>query len=200
MSRRTLALLLIAGAIIALLAILWWLLFSEKRPIAQPPLPTPSGSQTQNPSVVPAIAPKSTSPVQSPPVVLEEETLKTRAMQFVSRVDSYSNTDRFESLKSVYVDATTSVQAFLESQRKASVAAHPASGTYFGVTGRAVSAKIIKGTPLATHTEATVVVQVQETRMDGDATSIGYEQATLIYTKSGNGWFVSHLDWAPFTP
>ncbi|HEU0050557.1 MAG TPA: hypothetical protein VFQ60_00685 [Patescibacteria group bacterium] len=198
MQRRTLAILLITGAILAILIVLFWL-FGGKKLVQQPPPIVPSGG----PQIIPSQGTSTkTGPAPSPTALREaelENLVKRRAMLFSARVGSYSNADGFLAIQRAEIDAVTSVQAFLEGQRKQLATAHPAQGTYFGVTTRAVVAKITDGLPVLSHRSVTVAVQVQKTQNNGDEQSIQYEEAAVSLIQNGSVWLVSRIEWKPFT-
>ncbi|MDO8617484.1 MAG: hypothetical protein Q7N87_01155 [Candidatus Uhrbacteria bacterium] len=206
MSKRTLALLLIIGGIVAILAVLLWLFYSAKRIPGSPLVPSgtvPSGILKGKTSPNGSPSPQSTAPATTIITPAERErqaqdALKQQAMVFVAREGSYSNADEFISIRGVYVDVTAGMQTVLELERQKLVAAHPARGAAWGQTSRSLSARVSSSLSVLDQTSAEVTVQAQVTVTAGDApSSVTYQEIILSFQKVGDRWLVSRMTSRP---
>ena len=210
MQRRTQAIILIVGGFLILLGILLWLFWPllNKPAAVQPPAlptnvqpstgkPTNQGSpQTQRtPSTAPA-------PILAPNEQQAEDGAKQFASDFTSRMATYSSTDGFSAITQVYTQVTPDVKTYLESERTKLIAAHPAYGTSWGQTTRAIATRLITATPILQKTQIEIVVQAQQfTTVGGiQSGSASYQEADLVLNRQGSTWIVSHITWQPFQP
>ncbi len=205
MSKRTLALLLIIGGIVAILAVLLWLFYPAKRAPGSPLQPSgtvPVGvlkGKSPNGSPSPSRAGGTTPPAPAVMTSAErerqaQEALKQQAMVFAAREGSYSNADEFISIRAVYVDVTAGMQTFLEAERQQLIKAHPARGASWGQTSHALSARLSSNPPLLGKDSAEVTVQIQQTiTADNNSPTVSYQEIILSFQKVGDRWLVTHL-------
>lgn len=207
MNKRQAFYALLLVALIAVGVIVWWLVGpllnkAPATPAAQPPaLPT---SVTP---VIPAV-PTSSAPQQ---VVLPnqeqqredqaEDAAIQRARLFASLAGTYSSTEGFSSLHDLRAQATPEMQNFLQAEQARLAALHPAFGSSWTQSTKALSARIVSGLPILGKESVQLVVQTQQTVETNDAKPVvSYQEATVGLTKVGNAWNVSSVTWKPFQP
>ncbi len=204
MSRRTIAILLIAFGLISIIGIglwLWWPYRKTAAPVQVPPVVQPPGysddigtatsSLINTPVLVPAY--------DRDQINLSERTLqdllRRQAVDFAARVGTYSNSDEFAGMKQVYVDASLELRTYLETQRGELVKAHPLRGELWGQTARALSSRLLTPPPLAARTSVDVLVQLQIISGPDGQTNKSYREATITYTRINTTWTASRIVW-----
>ena len=174
----------------------WFVLLPAFR--RTPPIPTqPTGQTgqtgTENPSV--GTPPATPPPEPGSPEDRErqaQEALKRFSIDAVARSGSYSNVDGFASLQQAALDATVARQAELTSLRQSLTAAHPPLGPSWGLTTKALSARIVSGTPLLSSSLAVVVVQAQKTQTEsGKDPVVSFVEVRLALDKVGQSWKIA---------
>lgn len=207
MSRRTIAILLIAFGLISIIGIglwLWWpyrktTVVKTPAPIAQQP---PGYSNDQGAATTPIVnAPIAVPSYDRGQEALDErrieDLLRRQAIDFTARAGTYANADEFAGLKQVYVDATPELQAYLEAQRLQLVKDHPVRGVAaWGQTARALSSKITSALPVRGASSVDVVVQLQVIAGPDGQTQKSYKQATLSYKLVNGIWVANRIVWA----
>jgi hypothetical protein len=197
MNKRFLALLLAIAGLIALGLVVWFVLLPAWSRTPAIPIPSPTGQNgqtgTQNPSVTspaPSVAPEPGSPEERER--LAQEALKRFSIDAVARSNSYSNVDGFASLQQAELDATSGRQAELKALRLTLSAAHPSPGPSWGVTTKALSARIISGTPVVSASSAVVTVQAQKTQTEsGKEPQTSFVEVRVTLEKVGTGWRIA---------
>jgi hypothetical protein len=207
MDKRILAALLLFGGLVAIGAVIWWVVAQggSGRPTTEPtqlptqqPLLDPSTGRQINPDQV-------TQPTKIDPQSPEErerqaqEALKRHALSFAARYGSYSNTDEFGSWRSLGVDITAGVQPYLVAEQKKLLQAHPQKDGYWGQTTKALSSRITSALPVLGKTTAEVTVQTQQT-ITADAQpnpSVSYQEMILSYSNVNGTWLVSRITLKP---
>jgi hypothetical protein len=205
MNKRLLAIVLVLFAIATVILAFVWVVLPLFRPSTEqpPPLPSPAGPVTPPTPAFPTQPPEPPPDPNSPAEKERQaqEALKRRAVDFASRVASYSSVDDFAGIRDVFGDATAEVQSFLEAERKKLVEAHPSFGPSWGQTTRSVASRIEEGIPVLNGTRAVVVVQTQKTieRSDGPSET-RYEEAVLSFQKVNGEWLVNRIEWRAYQP
>ena len=194
---------MVAG-LLAIVGVVLWLRSGKPAPTIQTPT-QPSGivpAQTGAPATPAAKQPAIAQPSgPTEPERQAQEALRHQAVSFVAREGSYTSSDGFAALKSVYTEVTPAVQTFLEGERTRLAAAHPASGAYWGQTTKSVSSKITSSDPVLTSTSTQVQVQTQVTVEETwKADVITYQVVTVNFQKQDNAWQVVRIERKPFEP
>lgn len=196
MNKRFLALLLAIAGLIALGLVVWFVLLPAFRRTPAPPAQPasqPPAAGTQNPSVVtpapePTVEPGSAEERERQ----AQEALKRFSIDAVARSGSYSNVDGFASLQQAALDGTAAWQTEVEAFRQTLITAHPPLGPSWGMTTKALSARILSGTPLLSSSVAVVIVQAQKTLIEsGKASTVSFVEVRLSLEKVGTGWKVA---------
>lgn len=205
MSRRTIAFLLIAFGLLAIVGIGLWLWWPYRKKAVTPvPLPT-----VQPPAYADDMA-STTSPLVNTPIPVPaydrteialnernlQDLLRRKALDFTARVGTYSNADEFGGIKQVYVDATPELRTYLETQRTQLAKDHPLRGPMWGQTARALSVRFLTLPPLAGKTSVDLVVQVQLVAGPDEQTAKTYREAKISYTLTNNAWMASRIVWS----
>jgi hypothetical protein len=202
MQKRTYLILLIVGAVLALIAVVFFFLrpFGDGTPATQP-TPPPSGvPQTPfNPAAPPTFeSPTGVAPDINDPAEQErqaQEALKRQAMSYAGRVGSHSSVDGFISIRQVYTESTEPLRERLESERQSLVATYPSFGPNYGKTTRSLSAFIASSEPIFTGTFALVEVQAQVVTNDTNGTeTITYEKIAITFTRSNGEWLAAEIE------
>lgn len=203
MQRRTSIILLVVAGVLAILAVLYWALQPVlKKPAPQPPsLPEKSTQEPRGPAKIPTASAPTVAPTTE---VLKEDELqaqiKRKAMVYASRLGTYSSTDGFASLHDVLVDVTPEWQKTLTAMRDGLQKDHPMYGPSWGMTTKALTAKVVSA-PVGSKTSVRVTVQTTQSVLNaGIVSSTSYQLATMTLAKSGDTWKVAEISWSAFTP
>ena len=206
MSRRTIAIILIVLGVLSGIAIIVWLWWPYRKATNPTPAPVPAAQPPAYPSDTSvASSTPIDRPVQVPPssrtqITLDErrlqETLRHRAVDIASRAGTYANSDEFAGIKQVYVDATPSLQAFLETQRLELVKQHPMRAAIWSQTTRVLSSKIISAVPIQNNTTVDIQVQAQVVSGPDGETVKTYKQAVVTFALSEGTWSVNRIVWS----
>lgn len=203
-TKRLLFFLLVVLGIAGIAATVYFLFIKKDVLINGPSAPAPVVTALPAPQVVPQTTVADPAPQQVVPpspdseAELERkarEALFRRARDITSRIGSYGNADNYASIKDTYGDVTSDVQLYLEQERAKLQAAHPARGTSFAQTTRALAARLTVDAVVRTATEVDVVVDVQQRIEDGTTDATTVKQALLHLIKSGTEWNVSRIVW-----
>jgi hypothetical protein len=207
MSRRTIAILLIAFGICSIVGIglwLWWPYRKAAQPTpAQAPVATQPPAYSNDQGI--AAEPLVNIPVPVPAydqgqINLSErqlqEQLRHQAFAFTARAGTYANSDEFAGMKQVYVDASPELQAYLETQRQQLIKDHPVRGAVWGQTVTPLSARFITPLPIRGKSSVDLLVQAQVLAGPDDNIQKGYKQVTLTYTLVNTTWVASRIVWA----
>ncbi len=204
-SQRTKAIGLLALGVIGLLVAVWWFVWPWVRESgkARQPAPVVSTGPTTGSPVTPGIsssakqAPDANSPEEKERQA--QERLKQQASEFVVMVGTFSQADEFDALREAGLQTTKDLHGFLSKQRATLMAAHSRFGPSWGQTTRAISARLISGTPLLSSSSAEVMVQAQREvgSINGDRKT-SYEEVTVTFQKSGALWVASRLESKPY--
>ncbi len=202
--KRILFILLVLVGIVGVAATVYFLFLNKKIPVSTPqPTPTPS---SELPDAYPLATPQ---PAQAPLAEIAQpspdsaaelerkarEALFRRTRDLASRFGSYGNADDYASLMDLNNDSTPEVQTYLSEQRTALRVAHPARGTSFAQTTRALSARLTVDVPVLSTPEVEVIVDAQQRTEDGTSDATVIRQGILKLVKSGTSWNVSHITW-----
>jgi hypothetical protein len=200
-SKRTLAILLIIAGLLAILGVLYWAVFMQPKPT------TPSQGQLPvvptAPVTVPAQPSAPTTPPTAPPRTTntdeqEQLLLRQKAMVFAARQGSYTNGDGFASVSDVYLEVDPTVKAFYQGEVTRLNTEHTRAKGIFTQTLRSLSSRITSDLPLKGKTQATVVVQAQQTIETGTQPAvISYQEITITYVRSASGWTVTRVEAKP---
>lgn len=196
MNKRFLAFLLAVAGLIALGLVVWFVLLPAlRRTPTTPTQPTtPTGQTgTQNPAIVtPPTTPTSEPGSPEDRERQAQEALKRFSIDAVARAGSYSNVDGFAALQQAALDATVGRQAELVALRQSLSADHPPLGPSWGLTTKALSARIVSGTPLLSSSLAVVTVQAQKTQTEsGKASVVSFVEMRLSLEKVGTSWKIA---------
>ena len=153
---------LLALGVIGLLVAVWWFVWPWVRESgkARQPAPVVSTGPTTGSPVTPGIsssakqAPDANSPEEKERQA--QERLKQQASEFVVMVGTFSQADEFDALREAGLQTTKDLHGFLSKQRATLMAAHSRFGPSWGQTTRAISARLISGTPLLSSSEVMV--------------------------------------------
>lgn len=200
MQKRTIAILLLVGGALALLAVLYWTFkpwLDEKR--NAPPAPVPS-AQPNKPSTGNVKTPTSpAAPPARPASVTGEERLqqflKQQASQVAARQGTYASSDEFAALRELMVEVSPAMQTFLEGQRQALIKAHPAKGPSWGQTTKTLSSRITSSLPIGNQATVEVTVQAQQIiESAGKPPEISYREIIVSYQRLDNRWIVTRIE------
>ncbi len=200
MNKRTTLLLLLAVAVLLIAGVLYWMFGGKTGPVQQPPAPQPTGGVPAETSV-PFTTSTNRGMTDAEKERQAQEAIKRQAMILGSRLGTYGNADAFVAIKTVYVDATSDVQAYLESIRVRLDREHPIKSGAWGQTTKALSARIDSGFPVLTSRAVDVIVQTQKVvESAGVADVVTYEEAKLSFVKQGSLWVLSRVSWQAYQP
>lgn len=206
MSRRTIAILLIAFGVLSILGIglwLWW-------PYRKGPAPKPAAPIAQQPPGYTTNEPTTTSPLVNTPIPAPrynpdktnidekrlQEQLRHQATEFVARAGTYASSDEFAGIKQVYVSATPELRTYLETQRQQLLKDHPLRAKAWGQTVYALSSRFLTSLPLGKAQTVEILVQAQvQAGADGEMEK-SYKQATVTYSLVNGTWMASRIVWS----
>lgn len=207
-NRRGIFIILIVLAVLALGAIVWWLV----APLFQPPASNPAEQPPELPVAIQPttpVAPTATQAFPPPPRPTDAEQRESyaqdvvmqRAKTLATALGTYSSAEGFASLRDLKVQSTAEMQAFLDSEQQRLVALHPSYGPAWSQSIRALSARIQSPLPVLGKTEVDVQVQAQQTvESDQQSPEISYQVASIKMVKVGEVWFARFIRWEPFQP
>ncbi len=199
MPKRTLLILLIVGAIAAVLAVIIFILkpFGDLPGQQPPPLPERVERTFEPSDAVPKPPAPSPAPDVNDPAERErqaQEAMKRQGMDFAGRVGSYSSVDNFAALRDVYALVTDEYRAKLEVMRADLIKQYPSFGTSWGRTYRPLTTKILSGTPVLSSSRVVVEVQGQLIiERAGENPVVSNVKSTITFVKQGTNWIVSDV-------
>ncbi len=202
MNKKTLFVLLLVVGVCAIAGVVLFTLrnpLGTKAPVTNP---TPEALPASIPVVTAPVATQTAPKAKSVPVAgstaeqerQARERLFQRARDLVGRLGTYSNTDQFAAVTTVYSDVTPEVKMYLETQRVAWQQAHPVARGW-GQTTRALTAVLTQEQPILNATTAEVVVEAQQRTDDAGTKSTRLIRARVQLMKQGTEWVVSRLTW-----
>lgn len=198
-NKRLLLFLLIAGGILGVLAVVFFILKpfqNSNQPSEQPTVPeqrpfNPQGAVPQLPEAT------GTPPSPNDPAEAErqaQEALKREAMNYAARQGTYSSVDGFASVKTVFDLSTQEVRDFLQARSDQLAKQYPSYGPSYGRTTRALSAAITDGTPVLDGSQVGIDVQAQVILNDAQGNeTVSYELIRLTFAKIADAWLVSNI-------
>jgi hypothetical protein len=199
MRNRILLALLIIAALAGVIAVVWFIL----RPVLPGGLaPQPPGStqgQSEKPfNPTPSLPTPATSTGSTDTNSPEErerqaqEALKRTSIDMAARLNTYSNADDFEALRTMQANVDAVFALKLQATRATLRRDHPSFGASWGQSTQALSAAINSPAPILTATQASVTVQVQTTVEEaGKANVVTQNRVTLSLRRNGNSWTVT---------
>ncbi|MFA5047463.1 MAG: hypothetical protein WC516_00295 [Patescibacteria group bacterium] len=116
--------------------------------------------------------------------------LKQTAVSVAERLGSYSSDQRFENLSELQSVMTAKMQNDAKNMALKEMAA---TSTYFGVSTRALSIKLVS----ITDAKASLLVQTQRAITTGDnpQPKIIYKNIALTFVKADNKWLLDSAKW-----
>jgi len=180
----------IGALIIIILFVALWLIFRPK------PAPTnlPGGNATSTASQKIIERQVNALPPTSPQRLAEDQkytlNLKQTALSVAERLGSYSSDQRFKNLDELQSFMTAKMQNDAKNMALKEISA---TTTYFGVSTRALSIKLIS----ISDAQASVLVQTQREVSSGDnpQPKIIYKNLALNFVKVDNKWLLDQAKW-----
>lgn len=212
MNKRYLFIILLITGTVGIGLVLWFVL----RPVL-PPLP---GMKTQPPALPTQVEtpfdpsravpqPPGSPDVPVDPTSPEERerqaqaALNRQALDFAGRQGTYSNTDAFESLRSLFAVVTPELRAKLEARREQLLREYPSFGASWAQTTRTLSSDIDRASlPLGERTSASVLVQAQQiiedSRVRGQTTTM--VRIRITFVRQNGAWIPSDVETLSLAP
>lgn len=175
--------------LVALVLVVWWLLFSDKQKIStNSPSTSPEVStqqqKTKNQSSTPTSSPSS--PRTSSP--------ETIARTFIERIGSYSSESDYRNVDDVLGLVTPALAStLLTSAEHARAVAPDADSGYYGISTSYVGAE----RTATSDTSVTLLVQTQREESFGSPgnTSVRYQHVEVSMIKEGDVWRIAAYTW-----
>lgn len=177
--RRYAASIFVVGSVLIAL-ILWW--FFRKQPVVAPEINTPVASQPLKETPVVSPKPNAVAPT---PVVAQAQVV---ARDFTERFATYSSDAPYANYEDSAALATT---AFAAGLKRSALAATE----YTGVTARALSVSIEKGTEADGAMSFAVQVQKEQFRKDRSKPQVSYATAQVDVVRENGVWKVHGFAW-----
>jgi hypothetical protein len=199
MRNRILLILLVIAGVVGVIAVVWFILRPALPSILSPQPP----ASTQQPSEKPFNpTPNLPQPTTSSGTVdsaspsererQAQEALKRTAIDIAARINTYSNADDFEALRSIQSVVDPAFATTLETRRQTLRRDHPAFGNSWGISTNALSATLNSPPPIFTATQASVSVQAQQVvESAGRPNEVKQVRVDLTFKKNGTSWMVS---------
>ncbi|MEK9152255.1 MAG: hypothetical protein AAB692_02720 [Patescibacteria group bacterium] len=189
--------------IIAILIALWLLRPQPAAPVIEigTPAAAPSAGLTPGTSskttVVTPVAPVEQPATAPEPAAPPDErgNLKRLASAFAERLGSYSNQSNFDNILDLKVFMTSTMAAWADKYAAQQRANQGDAAVYFGVTTRAISTDVASFEDAAGKARITVKTQRNETKGDGSAPRVYYQDLRVDFLKLGDTWKIDGAYW-----
>jgi hypothetical protein len=222
MDRRTKFILLMAGSLLLVAAVGWFIVWPTLRPLI------PTDRTPQPPNLPEAYTPPipqiggtpdvSTPPEQgsgaggggdvvafspsSPDAAVIAE-LTQRGSVLAERIESGASSDGFANLSDAQLGVGEALATYLQSRQAALRQQYPATGALYVTTARRLTAKgqsdVIAGTTFAVSVQLHVTVQ-DMAKPEQERQTVTYRQGTVTFTDTDAGWVATRYTAEAFTP
>ncbi len=180
--RKIIEYVIIILLIIALGALIWFLLFKEK--VTVPVSPT-------NPDIVRSM-PRADQVFTPEEIAAAQPTAQTAGRIFAERFGSYSNQSEYGNIGDVLALVTPELKVTLEALRVA--AQGELTETFYGVNTRILGVETVAFTD--TTAELSIQTQREEEVGTPGNTRVYYQKINLSMQKQGDTWLVAQYAWA----
>lgn len=173
---------IIALLVVALAALIWFLLRKDKETVEPAP---------NDPSIVRQM-PRADQVFTAEQLAAGKQGPEVAARIFAERFGSYSNQSNYGNITDVLTMVTPELRAELEALRAEAQTGIPE--TYYGVNTRIVSI----ADPVVTETGTTFSINTQREEANGTPgnTSVRYQELTLTLQEINGAWLIADYAWA----